>query len=294
MRFLLSCVPRWFQYSILSMYKHVLTGILILLAVKAWEVVFPGRRVLVELDSRHPLANMRVLHVLDTINPAGAGPVEAARLYCTAADSDYDPEVLSLDENVDRWRHMWNVPVQSTGRSRLFPRYSAGLVPWLCQHQSRFDAVVVHSVWGYHLIGVWRALRGRTPYFVILHGSLNPWFRENYPRKHLKKILFWRTMTGRAVADAKAVFYLCPEEKRLADSAFPIRSEAEAFVPLGTLPRFARPEAFLARFPSLRQKRILLFLGRICYVKGCDFLVRLRRSVETNARRASCNMRDRP
>ena len=216
---------------------------------------------------------MRVLHVLDTINPAGAGPVEAARLYCMAAESDYDPEVLSLDENVGQWRHMWNVPVHSTGRSRIFPRYSAGLVPWLRQHQSRFDAVVVHSVWGYHLIGVWRALRGRAPYFVILHGSLNPWFRETYPRKHLKKILFWRTITGRAVTDAKAVFYLCPEEKRLADPAFPIRSEGEEFVPLGTLPRSASPEAFLARFPSLREKRIFLFLGRICYMKGCDFLL---------------------
>lgn len=40
---LLSCVPRWFQYSILSMYKHVLTGVLLLLAVKAWELVFPRR-----------------------------------------------------------------------------------------------------------------------------------------------------------------------------------------------------------------------------------------------------------
>jgi hypothetical protein len=31
---LLSCVPRWFLYSILSMYKHVLTGTLILLAAQ--------------------------------------------------------------------------------------------------------------------------------------------------------------------------------------------------------------------------------------------------------------------
>jgi hypothetical protein len=30
---LLSCVPRWFLYSILTMYKHILTGILILLVV---------------------------------------------------------------------------------------------------------------------------------------------------------------------------------------------------------------------------------------------------------------------
>jgi hypothetical protein len=31
---LLSCAPRWFLYSILSMYKHVLTGTLILLAAQ--------------------------------------------------------------------------------------------------------------------------------------------------------------------------------------------------------------------------------------------------------------------
>lgn len=40
---LLSCVPRWFQYSILSMYKHVLTGMLLLAVVKSLELLFPGR-----------------------------------------------------------------------------------------------------------------------------------------------------------------------------------------------------------------------------------------------------------
>lgn len=40
---LLSCVPRWFQYSILSMYKHILTGILILVVVKMFEIVLPRR-----------------------------------------------------------------------------------------------------------------------------------------------------------------------------------------------------------------------------------------------------------
>lgn len=40
---LLSCVPRWYQYSILSMYKHVLTGLLILAIVKGGELLFQGR-----------------------------------------------------------------------------------------------------------------------------------------------------------------------------------------------------------------------------------------------------------
>lgn len=43
---LLSCVPRWFQYSILSMYKHVLTGALILAIVKVGEALFASRAVL--------------------------------------------------------------------------------------------------------------------------------------------------------------------------------------------------------------------------------------------------------
>ena len=219
------------------------------------------------------MANLRVLHLLDTIDPAGAGPVEAARLYCLAARQDYHPEVLSLDNNVDQWRGSWPVPIHAVGRSRLVPRYTSALVPWLRQNGCRFDAVVVHSVWGYHLVGAWRALGASVPYFLILHGALNPWFRKAYPQKHLKKIAFWWALTGRAVAGAKAVFYLCPEEKRIADAAFPIRSTGEEFVPLGTLPHRTSPGSFLERFPSLRGKRILLFLGRICYMKGCDILL---------------------
>jgi hypothetical protein len=37
---LLSCVPRWFLYSILSMYKHVLTGLLLLGVVKVLSSLF--------------------------------------------------------------------------------------------------------------------------------------------------------------------------------------------------------------------------------------------------------------
>lgn len=216
---------------------------------------------------------MRVLHVLDTINPSGAGPVEAARLYCAIARADYRPEVLSLDSDIEAWRHSWRVPVHAVGRSRLLPRYSSGLIPWLRANGHRFDAVVVHSVFGYHLVGVWRALPPSTPYFLILHGSLNRWFRKAYPRKHRKKVAFWRTIIGRAVAGARSVFYLCQEEKRIADPAFPIRSVGEAFVPLGILPHQASAKPFFERFPSLRGKRLLLFFGRICYTKGCDLLL---------------------
>jgi len=40
---LLSCVPRWFLYSILTMYKHVLTGVLLLLLVTFVTTVYTRR-----------------------------------------------------------------------------------------------------------------------------------------------------------------------------------------------------------------------------------------------------------
>ena len=219
------------------------------------------------------MANVRILHVLDTVDPAGAGPVEAARLYCTASAADYETEVLTLDADASRWRDSWGVPIHCVGRSRILPRYSAGIIRWLKQNGGRFDAVVVHSVWGYHLCAVSQGLPENVPYFSILHGSLNPWFRRTYPMKHLKKVAFWHAMTGKAVAGARAVLYLCPEEKRLVDTAFRIRSAGAEFVPLGTLPHQTSPEPFLRKYPQLRGKRILLFFGRICFMKGCDILL---------------------
>src|SRR4051794_29671257 len=120
---------------------------------------------------------MRILHVVHTLNPDGAGSVEAARLYSLMSSPACRIEVLSLDDDVTPWRSYWPVPVHSAGRTFSSYRYAPGLVQWLREHACRFDAVVVHGIWHYHLPAVWRALRSRPiPYFVILHGMLNPWF----------------------------------------------------------------------------------------------------------------------
>lgn len=217
---------------------------------------------------------MKVLHVLTTIDPAGAGPVEAARLYCSSSRGDYRAEVLTLDNDITAWRNSWPVPVHAIGHSRMYGRYSSALTSWLQEHASRFDAVVVHGVWGYHLIGVWKALRGGgVPYFLICHGMLNPWFRRTYPLKHLKKAAAWSLLVRRAVAGAASILYLCEEERRLALSNFRIDCPREAFAPLGTLVSSVGPGVFFEKHPLLRGKRIVLFLGRICYMKGCDILL---------------------
>src|SRR5690242_356015 len=135
---------------------------------------------------------MRILHVIETIDPAAGGPVEAVRQFACFAGHGIDAEIVTLDETVKPWSGALGVPVHALGPGLTRYRYSGKWVPWLRTNAGRFDAVVVHGVWHYHLIGVWRALRrGDRPYFVVPHGMLHPWFKRTYPAKHIKKSIFF-------------------------------------------------------------------------------------------------------
>ncbi len=157
-------------------------------------------------------------------------------------------------------------------------RYAPRLHDWLQAEAARFDAVVINGLWQHHGLATWSALRNNpVPYFVFTHGMLDPWFKHRYPLKHLKKWLYWPWAEYRVLRDARAVLFTCEEEKRLARQSFGLYRANEIVVNYGTPgpvgDAAAQREAFLARFPQLRDKRLLLFLGRIHPKKGCDLLV---------------------
>jgi glycosyltransferase involved in cell wall biosynthesis len=80
------------------------------------------------------------------------------------------------------------------------------------------------------------------------------------------------------IRDARAVIFTCEEEKRLGRETFqPWMAQREVIVPLGTTAPTRETgelrDHFLARFPDLRDKRLLLFLGRLHDKKGPDILL---------------------
>lgn len=228
---------------------------------------------------------MRLLFVIRTLDPAWGGPVEGLRnLTAQARKRGYEVEVVCGDSpaapSVARWDLKVNVPGSgSVGRYG----YSPALDAWLADNLPRFDAVVVHSIWMYFSYAVWKATRRTgTPYFLFIHGALDPWFKRTYPLKNIKKIIYWKLFEHRVLRDAERVLFTTEEEMVLAERAFlpwACRPEVTGY----GIVRPGLPETFdktqciqtltLAN-PLLANRRFILFLARVHEKKGIDLLLK--------------------
>ncbi len=223
---------------------------------------------------------MRILHVISSLNPAFGGP--AAWLVALTPELEvlgHESEVVCGDVPTDGFVAEFPGRVHAIGPSRGGYAYIPRLVRWLRGAAAGYDAVVAHGLWQYHTSAVRRALgdSGRPPYFVFPHGMLDPWFQRQYPRKHLKKLIYWNLFERRALRDATAVLFTCEQERRLAQGSFPGYRARERVVAFGTIGAGGTPAAqlaaFRAQYPEIAARPLWLFLGRIHLKKGVDLLL---------------------
>src|SRR5690606_29429248 len=233
---------------------------------------------------------MRILHVLPSVDPRTGGPVEGVRqMGAVLRAQGHEVEVLTLDAPGEAHLSQFPLPVHALGPAKLGNyRYSKALVPWLRAHAAQYNAVIVDGLWQYHGLGVWRALRkSKVPYFVFTHGMNDPWFKRQYPLKHLKKWLYWPWAEYRVLRDAAAVIFTCEEERLQSREPFWLYRCQEEVSAFGTALPPQDADAARVRFfqahPELAGKRLLLFLGRIHEKKGCDLLVQAFCSLATEA-----------
>src|ERR1017187_7834641 len=222
---------------------------------------------------------MKFLHIIRSLDPELGGPIEGLRQLARAMYAmGHQTEVATLDPPGVTWATDFNGLVHGLGPGTGFYGYSSRFVPWIRQHASDYDALFVRGLWQYHSFGTWCALRGsKFKYFVFTHGMLDPWSKRRYPIKHIKKWLYWPWAEYRVLRDAQAVLFTSEDERMLARQSFWLYRCREAVVSYGTAAPSGDPEAqkqvFLARYPELRGKRLLLFMSRIHPKKGCDLLI---------------------
>jgi glycosyltransferase involved in cell wall biosynthesis len=106
---------------------------------------------------------------------------------------------------------------------------------------------------------------------------LGPWFKHTYPLKHLKKWLYWPWAEYRVLRDARKVIFTCEAERLSARESFWLYKVNEAVSGFGISVPIIDANSSISKlydqYPFLQGKRIVLFLGRLHEVKGCDLLV---------------------
>ena len=222
---------------------------------------------------------MKLLHIIHSVNPVAGGPIEGIKqLAVEKKKMGWKIEVVCLDSPDAPWLKDFPLKVHALGPSYLRYGYSPRLKPWLKAHAHEYAFVIVNGIWQFNSFTAWRVLRKiGIPYFVFTHGMLDPWFKEHYPLKHLKKWLYWPWAEYRVLRDATAVLFTCLEEKVLARRSFWLYRCKEEVVNYGTAgwngDAEVQRKAFSEKFPQLQGKRQILFLGRIHEKKGGDLLI---------------------
>ena len=222
---------------------------------------------------------MKILRVIDTLDPRTGGPVAGLRALTPVLQAlGHETVVVTTDLPGHEFAPLPGAEVIPLGPARGHYRFTPALAPWLGRNLPRFDAVIVHGVW--QSLGRTvrpAARRHRIPYFVYPHGMLDPWFSRAFPSKRLKKWLYWRLAERFVIRDAAAVLFTCEEERRLARESFSPYACDERVVTYGTesAPPAASRQiaAWHAQQPGLVGRPFLLFLGRIHPKKGVDLLL---------------------
>jgi glycosyltransferase involved in cell wall biosynthesis len=225
---------------------------------------------------------MRIVHIIPYMHPAAGGPpVVVDQLSRQLAARGHELHVLTTDlfAAADRaWTNGADRPYEMS----VFPTVAAngyGFSPklWkgIASAVADCDIVHIHTLWTFASLAAERAcVRAKTPFLVMPHGMLDPY---SVRRGWLKKQGYGRLLEWPLLRKARGMCYTHPEEQRLAALTCPELPSGH-IVELGaeqapSTPRSELRAEFLARYPALAGRTVILFLGRLHAKKGLDLLI---------------------
>ena len=225
---------------------------------------------------------MKILHVIPSLDPAAGGPPRiAVGLACGQVSLGHEVRMIA-HEHAPPGRFQrgdYPLPHFDDVQVTLLPSPSLWERLWrprdrgiLREAVAWADVVHLHCVWESILLAAATGARARnTPYFVLLNGMLDPW---SLRQKVLKKRIALALAHRRMLNGAAALHLGNVDEQRLIQ---PLGLTAPGvIIPNGVFLEELAPAPerglFRRRYPELGDRPFVLFMSRLHYKKGLDYL----------------------
>lgn len=221
---------------------------------------------------------MKILHIVPSLLPESGGPSRAVPGLCRALTS-VGTEV-TLFSTHSAGNGLTVEPSQEPYEVVLFPATNGSLAgarqinKAIKARAGEFDLIHVHSLWNFTVTWAAAAAReAKIPYVIAPRGMLT----ETCLRQHHygRKRAYAGTFDRQTVDGAARLHFLNEEEWRASQNGWfrnPEHFLARNGVDLSS--DGVRPGSFRARHPELKDRRIILFLGRLHAMKGLDLQLR--------------------
>lgn len=225
---------------------------------------------------------MKILVVTPYLGSTYGGTSKAIQdLACSLAQENHSIDIVTTNANdkvcIEVPLNQW---IEKDGyRVRYFPCWnrntlivSPQLLWWIFRHAEAYDVVHTNTIFSPIISLTHSILRSlQVPYVVTPHGMLEPW-ALNY--KSWKKRYYLSLFEKSNLKQASAIQALASTE---AQNILQLDSSLQiAVVPNGihkeSFVDAASPDTLYEKFPEVRGKTLILFLGRIDPKKGLDLL----------------------
>ena len=223
---------------------------------------------------------MKILHLIDSLDPLEGGKVECVRqIGAEMSAMGHGVEVaVCADIASAPWIKAFPMTVHALGPGTGKYAYSPRFREWLMSNGSHYDCFVVNGLWQYQgYCGSRVAIHLGIPYYVYPHGMLDPWSRRANPLKYLKKVAYWMAAERFTLKNAAGLVFTSEDECRLAPRYFP-RSRWRSIVVghgVSEPPRVEKSAitSFRIKYSIPGDRPIWLFLSRVHPKKGIENLL---------------------
>lgn len=221
---------------------------------------------------------MRVLHVIHSMSRKLGGPAAAVRgLTLALARQGVRCEIVTARPVAETDElPVPGIPVHQFDTefpAPFWPGFSRKLGAFLDAEARNFALVHAHIPMSYPTYRAFRAARKHAlPYVLSLRGGLTP---VSLRQKMYKKWIYRRVLLNGILRSADALHVVSREESSYA--AMLGYHTPTFLVPNGVFLDEAVPPAnvdLMAEYPRLAGKRVILFVGRLHWIKGLDVLAR--------------------